>query len=114
MERLVTDAACAQRLHDLAWQCQRGEFAAVRRLLEAQGRHVMVDGEGQQLTVQGPPCTVGILAGTDPLSCYHMLVFALFGMWWPYIEAARQGCELLKKTWQAQMRERRRATRGAP
>jgi hypothetical protein len=108
---LATDAQCAQRLHDLAWQCQRGDFAALTRLLEAQGRHVTVQEEGLTLIVQGPPCTVGILAGSDPLSCFVQVATALFGSWWPFLPFVRQSMEQLKTTWRAQTRARRQARR---
>jgi hypothetical protein len=108
---LATDTQCAQRLHDLAWQCQRGDFAALRRLLAAQGRQVTVDASGLQLTVQGPPCTVGILAGSDPLSCFIQVAFALFGAWWPFVPCVRQAMAQVKTTWHAQTQARRQAPR---
>lgn len=94
---LATGHACATRLHALTWQCQAGDFTAIRRLLEAQGRHVTLD--GPQLTVQGPPMTVVMTAGSDPLCCFTQLMFALFGESWPSLPLTREALNQVKKTW---------------
>ena len=108
---LVTDAACATRLHDLTWECQAGDFTALRRLLEAQGRHVTLD--GRQLTIQGPPMTVAILAGSDPIACFALLAFALFGACWPSLSLTRDALAQVQMTWQRQIRTHRVAKRAA-
>ena len=106
---LATDTACAQRLHDLVWQCQAGDFAALRRILDAQGRQTTLD--GPQMTVQGPPMTVAILAGSDPLCCFTQVMFALFGELWALSAITREALGQVKKTWHTATQIQHRAKR---
>ena len=106
---VATDAACATRLHDLTWQCQAGDFTALRHLLAAQGRKVTV--EGRLLTVQGPPMTVALLAGSDPLCCFTQCMFALFGEAWPLLSITREALIQVHQTWHAATQAHRRAKR---
>ena len=103
---LATHTACATRLADLTWQCQRGEFAALTCLLEAQGRRVTRD--GPQLTVHGPTMTVTILAGSDPLTCFVQMAFALFGARWAEFPLVRDAMQDVMKTWHRATRAHRK------
>ena len=106
---LATDTACAARLHDLVWQCQAGDFAALRLILDAQGRQATLD--GPQLTVLGPPMTVGVLAGSDPLCCFTQVMFALFGELWSLSAITREALRQVKRTWQTATQAQRTAKR---
>lgn len=93
----------SERLAELAWQCYDGRFDELRRLIEAAGGETRLE-DGWLWVRSHVGMTLGVPQGTDPVTVFVQIAFALFGPWWAQLPEARRAMELVNRQWRDRKR----------
>jgi hypothetical protein len=93
----------AQRLAELAWQVHEGRYDDLAKIIRAQGGEFEVHEDGTAVA-RGVLCTAGFSPGTDPITAFVQVCFALFGVYWTKVPHTGEAQGLVNAQWKERSR----------